>query len=151
MPRASSPPSDVLTDSWGRRNRTLVDRACPECGESFRPLRNRSRYCSRDCSWANNGGHNRQAETWWISPRGYVIGRVWVDGKARHVKKHRVVMETHIGRPLLPTEDVHHVNGDRADNRIENLQVLSHGEHATLTNAERWGRAAIALASGPRE
>jgi type II secretory pathway component PulL len=37
--------------------------------------------------------------------------------------KHRVVMEEHIGRPLLPTETVHHINGDKLDNRIENLEI----------------------------
>lgn len=36
---------------------------------------------------------------------------------------HRFVMQEHIGRHLLPDEDVHHINGNRGDNRIENLEI----------------------------
>lgn len=38
-------------------------------------------------------------------------------------------MEEHIGRKLLYTEIVHHINKDRLDNRLENLQIVSRAEH----------------------
>ena len=36
--------------------------------------------------------------------------------------------------------DIHHINGNHLDNRIENLQKLTHGEHAGLTSSSSIGR-----------
>jgi hypothetical protein len=51
--------------------------------------------------------------------KGYV--QMEVDG--RKIKEHRWVMEQILGRELTPDESVHHINGDRQDNRAENLQL----------------------------
>lgn len=41
------------------------------------------------------------------------------------IPTHRIVMSEYLGRALLPGEEVHHRNGDRLDNRIENLELWS--------------------------
>lgn len=60
--------------------------------------------------------------------------RLWVNGKT--IREHRLLMENHIGRKLLPSENVHHIDGNTLNNDIENLQIIQHGEHSSLSNIE---------------
>lgn len=121
-------------------SRRLPDRACAECGAAFRPARDSARYCSRPCARKKNGGWNRSADgqTWWTNAKGYIEGRVTMqDGSVRRVKQHRWLMENYLGRKLGAREQVHHVNGDKQDNRIENLIVITDSEHSIHHNAYR--------------
>lgn len=67
------------------------------------------------------------------SRKGYVVLRN--DGDV--IFEHRAVMEEHIGRKLAEDEVVHHINGDKTDNRLENLQLMTRGEHSTMHNKRR--------------
>ena len=108
------------------KNKTVI---CAECGTSFeRPHGKTRAYCSRSCANKARAKGMKKPE---IALDGRAIGdavkstngylMVRMDGKK--VMQHRLVMERVIGRPLLPTERVHHKNGNRQDNRPENLEL----------------------------
>jgi hypothetical protein len=50
---------------------------------------------------------------------------LWLTGGASPVAEHRLVLARHLDRPLRDDENVHHRNGNRSDNRIENLELWS--------------------------
>jgi len=62
------------------------------------------------------------------APKRYIT--ITVNGKS--IREHRHVMQVHLGRTLEPFEQVHHINGDGTDNRIENLMLLTNSEHQKL-------------------
>jgi len=58
---------------------------------------------------------------------GYIL--IW-NGRKWQVE-HRFIFEKHLGRKLLKGEIIHHRNGKRADNRLENLQLLTNKTHSS--------------------
>ena len=51
---------------------------------------------------------------------------------SRRVKEERLIMEEHLDRYLRSEEIIHHKNGDKQDNHLENLQIVSSSEHSRL-------------------
>lgn len=77
-----------------------------------------------------------------ISHYGYKI--LVIDG--RKIAEHRWVMEQRLGRRLLSTESVHHLNGDRLDNRPENLELWSRSQPSGQRVADKiqWAKEFLA-------
>jgi hypothetical protein len=65
-----------------------------------------------------------------ISPAGYRLK--YSGGRVR--LEHHLVVEEALGRLLRPDEMVHHINHDKLDNRLENLQIMTRSEHTRLHN-----------------
>ena len=133
-----------------KRRPTRLQIPCAICGTvlSLQPNQVRERnYCGYACR--NKAYTQRRGEK---SPRwkggkrinngGYIELRLQPDDffypmmSIRHyVLEHRLVMAKHLNRCLLPWEVVHHINGIKDDNRLENLKLLgSNGVHNTMLN-----------------
>lgn len=115
-------------------------RMCQTCGKPFTAELKASRptwgrYCSMTCrnaAFKGKGNPNwRGGEPAHVKGYRYVHAPDHPAANAQGlVLKHRVVAEQMLGRPLLPTEDVHHRNSIRDDNRPENLEVIDHRDHS---------------------
>lgn len=88
----------------------------------------------RKCNDYEFGGHEKKRKDGYIKV--FVPDHPFAT-KEGFVLKHRLVVERAIGRYLREDEDVHHINHIRDDNRIENLQVMTHAEHAAMHTKER--------------
>lgn len=114
----------------------LQPRKCIGCEIIFTPKLNRTKFHSISCSskrqpkgdkhWCwKGGGHNRPEGYRRPHTKGY--WEIWHDGK--FVGEHRLILEKHLGRKIRTDEHVHHINGNKTDNRVENLVALTKAQH----------------------
>lgn len=124
------------TGNWRIGVTTYTKTNCSVCGEECFVIRSLfehggKAFCSRTCSGRRV---NLRPEEKRLSTSGYFMfyrpGHPMAD-KAGRLMEHRLVMAEHLGRMLDACEVVHHKDGDRQNNAIENLELMSgHKEHA---------------------
>ena len=114
---------------------------CELCGKDFitnsayvkrRP--NHKRFCSVDCSveYKRRGFGVRTGK---VGADGY---EAMTDNNGNQVRVHRYLMEQSIGRKLRADQHVHHINGNKLDNRLSNLEVLDSGKHTQIHAKKRY-------------
>lgn len=130
-----------LSDEHIRKLKKGHIKQCKLCGKDYywRPSddkkgENERRYCSYKCAFADKkswclrgekhqnwkGGKTKRKEGWI-----YVLSPNHPHkNKDNRVAEHRLVMEKYLGRYLTKNEEVHHKNGIKDDNRIENLELV---------------------------
>lgn len=108
---------------------------CQSCGAKSLRFGKHIRYCTIACGnrAVKRFGTNHAR---WKNGRaecasGYVM--ILVSRKPRkYVFEHRLVMEGFLGRKLSLSEIVHHINGNKSDNRLENLQLTNRSDHIKM-------------------
>ncbi len=135
-------PGDIGRNETGH---LLIYAPCEDCGElrwvsckDWQPKYERCKSCSKK---------GRRSNAWKggvIIERGNYLARyLFPDDpffpmakKSGYVFEHRYEMAKYLGRCLTRSEVVHHKNGDRRDNRLENLELVESGRHEIITALE---------------
>ena len=146
-------------------SRMKIRKPCVVCGKE--PLRATQTTCSNDCKYKNQSvatkgrtlntgrthfkkgqeAHNFIGQQ--PTEKGYVIlyrPEHPTANRRGYVREHRYVMEVHLGRTLTGDENIHHLNGVRHDNRIENLELWSTSQPSgqRIVDKVKWAKEILA-------
>lgn len=110
-------------------NNNQIKTFCKNCKIIFyiSPSRKgKKKFCSQKC-YSLYQSYIKSPQ---VKNRGPRYKRIYVDGK--RVLEHRYIMECYLNRHLKKNEHIHHINGNKHDNRIENLMIVSPSQHTKL-------------------
>ena len=111
--------------------------ACPVCKQTFSRtqkqitvvVKRSGAWCCKSCSSSkSNKSRSFPLGSVRINKKGYVLEKTSRGWELQH----RAVVEKHIGSPLKPTELVHHIDGNKENNSIENLEIESWSSHTVM-------------------
>ena len=118
--------------------RFTIPRQCKRCGRDFIGRDKAgviAKYCSRGCHLRTIGNNEQRSRAGKIGALKAIAKRGtgtkgYIKEYGRH--QHRVVMEKHLGRYLTSDEIIHHIDENKHNNSIENLQIVTRQEHARI-------------------
>lgn len=127
---------------------------CVVCEKKFQTVRRGHHCCSKKCCAVAHyrrrigkpiKGIRRVHKGFYIGKKGYTILFLPNHPQSRKdgsIFQHVVIMSEFLGRPLVKGENVHHKNGIRHDNRIENLELWSTGQPPgqRVTDKLKWAK-----------
>ena len=116
------------------RHRGSKEYICEICGKNFIDKNTtKRRFCSMEC--AVEGKSYTKSSSWkggrHIGSGGYI--RITLPNGSR-IREHRFVYEKFLGRKLKRSEHIHHIDGNKTNNKLDNLLLCSNKEHFKVHN-----------------